>query len=89
MNINLVATTFKANAASIPDTYGYRIYDDYAKAYDNNSESPIEDDLDLLEYALQSSDDEVKTMLDFVKEHQNGMNINGEWYDWDQIKECF
>lgn len=68
-------------------TYGFRLYDEYAKVYDNNSETLIEDDLELLKYAASVEDtDGTQAILNFVFEQETGMEINGTWYDWDEIK---
>jgi hypothetical protein len=84
--INLLATTFSDLMAT---TYGFRMYDEYDQCYDDNSESPIEDDLDLLRYALTVDCDKVREMLSYLKENREGMNINNVWYDWDEIAAVF
>jgi hypothetical protein len=86
--VYLIATTFASPCGS-GSTHGFRMYDNEAKCYDNNSETLITDDLELLDYALTVDDKEVKGMLDFVQEYEKGMNINDQYYDWDEIKGCF
>ena len=90
----LVATKFE-NIAQGDVSYGFRMYDDYMTAYDNLMKAPELDDLKLLEYALNtyvkgsSSDGEICGALLYLKESENGIEINGEWYDWEQIKDLF
>jgi hypothetical protein len=86
--ITLTATTFDSHVEGIK-TYGFRIYDENNKVYDNNSKSPIVDDIDLLEYALTVDDYEIKAMLSHIKENEKGMTINSQYYDWEEIKEYF
>ena len=88
MAITLEATNFDAHILGTK-SYGFRIYDEYSKAYDNNSESPIFDDIDLLKYALTVDETFSKMMLDYVKKNEQGIIINGQWYDWDEIKDNF
>lgn len=68
-------------------TYGFRMYDDYEKTYNNCSEAFIEDDLDLLRYAKETEDEDIDGMLYFIVENEEGIEINGTWYDFEQIKE--
>lgn len=86
--VTLIATTFDEHVCGTK-THGFRMYDDYSQAYDNNSESPIEDDFDLLRYALTCSNSDIKAMLDFIAENEMGMMINSQFYDWEEIKDCF
>lgn len=67
-------------------TYGFRIYDDYSKSYDNNAECAIEGDLELLSYALENGDEQAQSILSFITEEEHGLDINNEWYEWEQIK---
>lgn len=83
-NVQLVATTFENLDGS--KTYGFRMYDGYTKVYDNNSETLITDDLQLLEYAIGCGDAEVTGMIDFLSENNTGLTINDVWYDYDEIK---
>jgi hypothetical protein len=85
--VTLVATTFTPTSAPLSNTYGFRIYDGYSQRYDNNAKAPITDDMKLLEYARSIHCDDIKAMLDFVKEEHTGMEINCQWYDYDEIKD--
>jgi hypothetical protein len=69
-------------------SFGFKIYDEHVQTYDNLSEIMIEDDLDLLEYALQSNDI-VKDILKTVKENKESITINGQIYSWKEISVCF
>ena len=82
--INLVSTKF-TNIKSGEESFGYRIYDDYSSEYNNLLDTPIDDDLDLLAQAIEDSHE----MLDFVRENETGVDINGTWYDWEEIQPVF
>lgn len=85
--ICLQATEFRRINGS---TFGFCMYDEHAQAYDNLSESLIEDDIELLKYAYQGHsgvNDEISGMFNHIKESKCGIEINGEWYDWDDIVE--
>jgi len=83
-DINLVGTTFTETTGDV--SYGFRMYDEYEKTYCNILESPPpEDDLELLQVALEYTDDISKAMFDFMREHETGLTINGTYYDWEEI----
>lgn len=86
--VTLVATTFNAHVCGTV-THGFRIYDNEGQSYDNNSESPISDDLELLDYALTVDSPDVQAIFDFLKENESGITINNQYYDWDEIKDHF
>ncbi len=71
------------------ETYGFRMYDDYAQLYNNCAESDIMymDDLDLFDYVLDRSDEVSGAMFSFCHEENKGMYINDDWYDYDAIKD--
>ncbi len=60
------------------DLYGDRFYDD---------------DLELLDFIMglcQTEDrDSAKDILDNIEENESGIFINGEFYDWEQLKSLF
>ena len=89
--ISLIATTFESviNGKTYGKTYGFRMYDSYEKTYDNNSESPLVDDFETLEYAIGCGDVLVTGMIDYCRENEQGININRTWYDYDEIKVYF
>lgn len=67
--------------------YGYTISDDYEMTYDNNAEAIIEDDIDLLKYAIKTADDVTDNILTFIFENEKGIFINDEWYPFEKIKD--
>ena len=73
------------------ETYGFRMYDDYAQLYNNIADSNIMymDDLVLFDYVLERSDDVSGEMFSFCHEENKGMYINGTWHDYDELKERF
>ncbi len=82
----LQATKF-VNHPQKTETFGYRIYDEYAQVYDNTLESLPDDDLDLLREAMKSDNVQVTDMIDFAI--TRGIEINGEWYEWEKISHLF
>ena len=87
--VNIEATKFTNKDGS--ETYGFRMYDDYAQMYNNCADSNIMymDDLDLFDYAIERSDDISGEMFSFCHEENKGMCINDAWYDYDDLKEHF
>lgn len=88
--LTLVATKFE-NICAGEVTYGFRMYDDYFTAYDNLMEAPETDDLKLLAYCKQQYSDssDIGSALDDLQEMEKGIEINGQWYDWNEIKHLF
>lgn len=80
----LQRTEFK-NLSDGKTSTGWRIYDDYGQTYNNLGEAP-ENDLELLEFVKQNGDDVSNTIMNFIHEDEKGIEINGTWYDWDEIK---
>jgi len=85
--VSIEATKFVNTDGS--ETYGFRMYDDYAQLYNNCADSNIMymDDLDLFDYVLERSDDVSGGMFGFCHEENKGMYINGSWHDYDAIKD--
>lgn len=67
-------------------TKGFRMYDDHAQAYDNTWDSIPDDDMDVLDKVCESDNVEIKDMLLFIRENQKGINIGGEFYNYEAIK---
>ena len=84
--ISIEPTEF-VNVRSGQKTFGFRIYDDYSQLYDNTWEDIPSDDLDVLERVVNSDSSEIKTMIDFVKEHETRIEIGGNYYEFDEIKD--
>ena len=83
--VNIQTTIFQ-NHPNGGQTKGFRIYDGYGQAYDNTWDSIPDDDLEILAQVLESDDQTVVEMLDFLMEHDKGICINNEHYAWDRIK---
>jgi len=81
----LIATTFTDLSGHV--SYGYRLYDNYGKTYCNMSSCLIEDDLELLQFAIREEDEFSETLFAFLSEEQQGLEINNEFYDFDLIKD--
>jgi hypothetical protein len=79
-------------------TKGFCISDNYGNAYGNTWGSIPEDDMEILKKVLADhfynsgsllATDNIGEMLDYVDINESGVEINGEWYDWEQIGELF
>lgn len=85
--IYIVKTEF-IDIADNESSYGFRIFDDYERLYSNNYGIEIKSmsDMELLKLVneeFQSNDSE---MLNHVRENGLGMNIDGTYYEWEEIK---
>lgn len=69
-------------------SYGYTISDNEDQDFDSCAEHMIEDDIELLKYAVANNGESAQGILDFVVENEKGILINDTWYDWDEIKEA-
>ena len=72
------------------------IFDDYDSGHiclDDYSDNFYDDDMELLAFILDiAKEDEslsVKSVLDSVLESETGIEIEGTWYGWEQIKSVF
>jgi len=82
---------------NLETTYGYRVYDNYDKSYNNMFAAPDagdsnqvpSEDLDLLKAVAKDSinDEAIGALLSHVAENQIGITIDGVFYDWDEIKD--
>ena len=89
MSVTIEPTIFK-NSQNGSESFGFRIYDEYAKFYENAwDKTPPDNDMAVLEKVLESDDPDIKEMLKFVKENKDGLNIGDQWYDWGEIKGYF
>lgn len=85
--LNLNAAKFEYFNGDIH--YGYTISDDYDMSFDINAEDMIEDDTALIKYVISTADSSTNDMLEHMIGEEKGLNINGCWYDWDEIKDLF
>lgn len=74
------------NVRSGEKTFGFRLYDDYGQTYDNTWDSILDDDMEILKKVMKSDDAFVSDAISFIRENEKGIDIGGEWYDWEQIK---
>lgn len=84
-HVNLVSTEFIDSFGR--QMYGFRIYDDYTSVCHDLLYAMIEDDLQILEKAIEADVDAVSDMLAFAA--VNGMFINEAWYAADRIAHLF
>ena len=81
-----IEQTIFQNVKSGEKTYGVRVYDDYAQAYDNTWGEIPDNDMDVLKKVLESDANDISAIMDNVRENENGVFIGGTWYDYDEIK---
>ena len=86
--MTLTSTEFK-NLSDGTSTFGFRLYDEYGKTYDNLLDKPIEGDVALLLYALDCGDPAVVTELKDNHTAWDGLTINGTWYDAIELDAVF
>jgi len=79
--LHLTATTFTGVDGIV--SYGYRMYDNYVKIYDDTHETLIKDDIELLVEVSKDKDDNIQDLIDDAKQH--GICINGEFYDSEEV----
>jgi len=69
-------------------SYGFRISDDYGTAFGYTPEDSVRKDMQLLEQVLLFMDDSVIAgIIDCVIEDEFGMTINGNFYEYAEIKD--
>jgi len=81
--ITLVSCKFENLDGSV--SCGFRIFDDYAKTYYNLDETITEDDMELLQLAVDNSDETIDGMLDHISEEHSGILINDTYYEYEEI----
>lgn len=84
--IHIIKCTFDDQAMS----YGYRVYDDYDKFYNNLIDQAVLmslSDLELLSLVVREERDNPiwLCMKEFLQMQKCGLLINDDWYDYDQI----
>jgi hypothetical protein len=84
--LNSCAFSYPAKWVTPKTCYGYTIYDDYEQTYYHNSQSPILDDLELLNYVVNNWNESARTILRLVRNFESGIIINGTEYKWQEIK---
>ncbi len=89
----LVATKYE-DIRSGEITWGFRVYDEYETFYCNTleeSEAKTEDDIEFLKIAMQYyiENSDGGSFFDSIAEMKLGLNINDEYYDWEEISEAF
>lgn len=86
-SVELVPCTFEDDRTG-EKTYGFRMYDNYAKTYCNIMENPLPNsDLKALEEVLANwTDDIVISLIDHVRENENGIFIGGQHYSHKKIE---
>ena len=68
-------------------SYGVRVYDDYAQAYDNTWKKLPEDNLKVLLKVVKSDNEDIQSMLQSVRDSGKGLYIGSQWYQNQDIRE--
>jgi hypothetical protein len=78
----------------IDTDFGIMMNDDYSKSYDLSmtpthftdlASNIVVNNLNVLDFARQSDDEEIQNILNSVRENTCGIKINGKYYDWAEI----
>jgi hypothetical protein len=86
MNRVTIEPTKFVNIRNGEESHGYRMYDNYGSHYDNTLESIPDDDLELLKIVAENDNDVVCDMLNHLVETENGLEIGGQYYSYEEIK---
>lgn len=65
---------------------GVRVFDNYGQSYDNTWESIPDDDMDIIAKVMESGDEVIVGILDFLHENGGGIFVGDVYYEWEQIK---
>ena len=71
------------------ETLGVRVYDNYSQAYDNTWESIPDDDLEVLQKVMESDDERIAAIIDWVNENRPTIDIGSQYYSEDDYKHLF
>lgn len=91
--ITIVATKFtNLDEETEPSgtTYGFRAFDNFDMTYCNamTEEQARQKDLDLLrDIVAHFSDSAIEAMIDSMATNKTGIEINGTYYEWEEVKE--
>lgn len=69
------------------ESYGIRVHDLMKQAYDNSWDEIPDDDMEILKKTMDSRNSEIVSMFDLPP--LDGVEISGNWYSWDQIKDLW
>lgn len=85
--VRIITTKF-VNTKDGTESFGFRIFDDYENLYSNLYDERIKDfsPLELLKEASDLCADKDSEMLVSVAENESGVEIDGEYFEWDEIK---
>lgn len=78
-------TEFKNTRTGII-SYGYIIYNDSDRSYDNTLDSIPENDLELLKLVLESNDIVIDELIADVFDCETGLYFGSTYYEFEQIK---
>lgn len=67
------------------ETEGVRAFDDFEQTYFHFDSVP-EDDMELLALMLNQNDDRLNGIFEHLYSIEKGVEIDGTWYDYSEIK---
>ena len=85
--VTIEPTTFVNRSGE--KSFGFRIFDDFAQAYDNTWDSLPEDDMEVLRKVLHSSDDAIIDLVNWVEIEKSGISIGEKYYSREKISKVF
>jgi len=66
-------------------SYGVRVYDDYAMAYDNSWDRIPYSDLEVLKRVLEDASEQAGGMIDWAVESEKGLYVSCTWFSAEDI----
>ena len=84
-----IQPTVFQNHGTEDKTFGVRVYDNYGQTYDNTWGLIADDDMEIFALCMESDDEVIVGIIEFIQEHGRGVTIGQEYYEWDQIKHLF
>lgn len=78
---------YDVDGVEVGTSYGYRIFDDYDRDYNNLSCDSIENVLDILKpgNVLKVLKENHPDFHDYIVEDEKGITIGEEWFDFDKL----
>lgn len=88
--VTIQPTTF-VDYPSGKKSYGVRVYDNYGQVYINDWKRIPKNDVDILLKVLEDAkyNEDLRNIMDNIREDQKGMFIGERWYQWNEIDDCF
>jgi hypothetical protein len=75
-----IQPTIFIDSPSGEKSYGIRIYDEYAQAYDNTWKKLPKNDFEILRKISKGGNESILNMLQFVRDDGAGLYVGNQWY---------